>query len=103
CLRDAARVTLAHLDRIDPEGPCDREFFSARELWEDASWWNPMGNGLSGGDDYLRRASRLALEIEITLKILDLRAARDESAGRWPSAAPRGIETSRICPKDRWI
>src|SRR5262245_33200271 len=103
CLRDAARVTLARLDRIDPEeGFCDQEFFSARDLWEEASWWNPLGNGFSGGDDYLRRASRLALEIEMTLKILDLRAAHAENAGHWPSA-PREIERSRICPKDHWI
>lgn len=87
CLEEASRAYLARLDRIGTQhAHCDEDFYGARDLSADVSWWNPYGNEFASSDEPLRRASRLTLEIEMTLKILDLRDARDANQGRWPDS-----------------
>ena len=46
--------------------------------------------------------ARLEIDLELTAKLLDLKAAREQNGGRWPSTL-RGIEESAACPRARWI
>ena len=102
CLEEATPHRLKQLDDVAAALPlCDAEL-DPRPPWDELSWWNYIGDGIGGGLVSLSNVSRVALDAEMTLKILDLRAARDENGGRWPKALP-GIERSTNCPRDRWI
>jgi hypothetical protein len=95
CIDDAAGPYFAQLDRLEASAPSCDSPLEERIRSGDLSWWNRPGMAV-------RSASRLALDIEMTLKILDLRAAREENHGRWPESLA-GLEKSETCPKDRWI
>jgi len=47
------------------------------------------------------RLARLELDLELTVKLVDLRTARSEAGGRWPESVP-GIDRSSACPEDHW-
>jgi hypothetical protein len=81
---------------------CDRRLDTAGGVWNELAWWNRLGCLVVFNEEIaLRNASRLALDNEMTLKILELRAAREENHGRWPES-PTGLRTSDVCPDDRW-
>jgi hypothetical protein len=103
CLDEATAPQLERLDDIAAAIPlCDASFDESLPS-VDFSWWNHVGQDFYRGQSQtLRGASRAALEAEMTLKILDLRAARDENHGRWPESLA-GLEKSENCPKDHWI
>lgn len=105
CMESASERYLERLERIDPERAfCDREYpdASIMALRNDLPFWNRVQGLLDDdADAYLQRASRQAFAIELAIKILDLRAARDANGGRWLRTYP-GIETSTTCPDDFW-
>ena len=47
------------------------------------------------------RLARLEIDLELTVKLIDLRNERSEAGGRWPESVP-GIERSSACPGDHW-
>jgi hypothetical protein len=65
--------------------------------------WNAIGSivipNLRGA---LERLASLELDLELTVKLLELEAARRSNGGRWPASLPGG-ELSRACPVDRWV
>ena len=79
----------------------DLEALVAR--WNEAvPGWNFYGK-VKGMDSLktFRRAGRIQLELELTRKVLEAKAARDANGGVWPAAIP-GIETSAN-PGGHWI
>lgn len=105
CMENASAHYLEQLARVDPERAfCDRDHpdVSIKSLRNDLPFWNRAQGLLTNDADlYLRRASQQAFTVELAIKILDLRSARDANAGRWPETYP-GIEKSYTCPDDFW-
>jgi len=49
-----------------------------------------------------RRIAQLELDLELTVKLIELEEDRRANGGAWPDA-PQGVADSRACPGDRWI
>ena len=69
----------------------------------DVPSWNLVGGQLLPGlGDVAQRLARYELDREMTVKLLEIRAARAALGSSWPVSLP-GIEESTVCPGDHWI
>jgi len=101
CYEEAIPLYLSRIEKLETSVPwCDADPEQGLSPI-DVSWWNNPGAFLNAGS-VVPSAARLALDIETTRKILELRESRDANGGRWPESLP-GIEKSANCPGDRWI
>ena len=96
------RRSLVRLSEVDSY--CDHDLAAAEiDLELKPPSWNLLGQITFGSlNDVPRRVARYELDREMTVKLLDLEWAREDSGGRWPSGLP-GIERSPTCPDDRWV
>lgn len=105
CLADVSDDFHERLLRLDEvRAICDYDLSTwGADLNVPIPRWNAIGAmvvpSLGGA---LERLARLELELELTVKLLDLDAARRSNGGAWPEALPGG-EISRACPGDRWV
>ncbi len=100
CLADVTEESLRQMDKLTwVEDVCDP---SARGADESGfAGWNrlaplivPNFGGISEG------IARLELDLELTTKVLEARAARD-TLGAWPTELARA--RSETCPADLWV
>jgi hypothetical protein len=105
CLADVSNDLRERLENLDAvRAICDYDL-SARQASLDVPIprWNFIGGivvpSLGGALD---RLARLELDLELTLKLIDLDRARRANRGTWPRALPGG-DVSTACPKDRWV
>jgi len=103
-LRVAGRAWLEAVDRVAASRPsCETDFTTLKEQFDRAPLTSRV-LGLSffvGISECFARVARAEVDLELTEKILDLRAARRQS-GAWP-ATLRGLSDSRACPHGRWV
>ena len=105
CLADVSddfHERLLNLD--DVQAICDYDLSTWRaDLNVPIPRWNAIGGiivpNLGGA---LERLARLELDLELTVKLLELDAARRAHGGAWPELLP-GSHVSRACPRDRWV
>jgi len=87
-------VEISELDYL-----CDR----GADLDIPVPQWNLVGRiAVPGYSGLIERIARLEIDLELTAKLLELRSARDANGGAWVASLP-GIESSRACPRDRWL
>ena len=87
-------VEVSELDYL-----CDR----GADLDIPVPQWNFVGRiAVPGYSGVIEPVARLEIDLELTSKLLELRSARDANDGAWVASLP-GIESSRVCPRDRWI
>jgi hypothetical protein len=105
CLADVSddfHDRLLNLD--DVRAICDYDLSAQRaDLDVPVPRWNAIGGLVVpnlGGT--LRRLARLELDLELTVKLIDLERARRANGGVWPDSLP-GVELSGACPRDRWV
>jgi preprotein translocase subunit SecG len=105
CLADVSDDFHERLLRLDDvRAICDYDLSTwGADLDVPIPRWNAIGGivvpNLRGS---LERLARLELDIELTVKLLELEAARRSSGGDWPESLPGG-HVSRACPGDRWV
>jgi hypothetical protein len=100
CTADLSEVWLRRLVELSElDYLCDRDV----DVDMTVPRWNFVGRfALPGVSGVVERVARLEVDLELTAKILELRAARDANGGAWVASLP-GIESSRACPRDRWL
>jgi hypothetical protein len=105
CLADVSDDIHARLRKLEGlRALCDYDL-SARQADLDVPIprWNVIGGLVVpylGGS--LKRLARVELDVEMTVKLIDLERARRANGGVWPDSLP-GIELSSACPRDRWV
>jgi hypothetical protein len=66
-------------------------------------WWNFIGRvAASDFGNVPDRLGRLEVDLELTAKLIEINAARENNGGVWAPTLP-GIERSAACPRDRWL
>jgi len=105
CLADASedyRQRLDNLARLKTLCDVDLAALDA-DLHVPVPRWNLLGDLVVPNlSDTVDRLRRLELDIELTVRILEIEAGRRANSGVWPGVVP-GIERSTACPDDRWI
>jgi hypothetical protein len=105
CLADISDEFHQRLLRLDDvQAICDFDLSTWRaDLDVPIPRWNVIGGiivpSLGGA---LERLARLELDLELTVKLLELDTARRANGGEWPESLP-GSHVSRACPRDRWV
>jgi len=65
--------------------------------------WNLVGKlMLSDLSDTMRRLARYDLDLELTVRVLEIRARARSGNAQWPETLPGG-ERSTACPDERWV
>jgi hypothetical protein len=103
CLADwSERWHTLILEMEDDRHPCrPTPDEVGRSFYDSIPTWNVPGRIISPNViNTLDKVRRFELDLELTLKVLQLRAARDAD-GAWPPSVD-GIENSH-CPDGRWI
>lgn len=104
CLADVSQKFFERFKRLEAiDVLCDTDLAARHASLEiDLPEWNVAARfAMTDFSGSLNRMARLELDLELTLKLLELQAARKSNAGRWPESLP-GIEHSAACPHDRW-
>jgi hypothetical protein len=98
CLDDAAERWKGYLESVArTESLCEADLSRMdRELQESIPWWNLTARNLLPSGNGLERVARLELDLELTIRLLELETVRART-GTWPKALPRG-ERSSACP-----
>jgi hypothetical protein len=98
---DDYRERVTNLEAIG--AICDHDL-SARRADLDLSIpdWNLVGGMVPNFSGIHRRIAQLELDMELTVKLIELEQGRRANGGAWPDT-PQGIADSRACPGDRWI
>ncbi len=99
---DDYRARVANLEKL--EAIYDYDLASQHaSLQVEVPRWNLVG-GLVNPQigDALDRLARLELDLELTVRLLDLEQARRDAGGVWPDSLPGG-DASTACPRDRWV
>lgn len=99
---DDYRSRVANLEKL--QAICDYDLASQHaSLQVEVPRWNLVG-GLVNPQvgDALDRLARLELDLELTVRLLDLEQARRDAGGVWPDSLPGG-DASTACPRDRWV
>lgn len=96
----AWRSRLENFARLDYL--CDRDLHELdADLRLRSPWWNVLSDMVPNLSGIPVRLARFELDLELTRKVLRLKAERDLRDGRWPDSLP-GITVSSACPADRW-
>jgi hypothetical protein len=67
---------------------------------DDEAWWNYMGGASTSFPSQTRKAAQSMLELELTQKILQVKALAAK-ARKWPPSVPE--MKSSICPGAKWL
>ena len=103
CMADVSDQFRERLENLeDVQALCDYDLAAYEaNLDLDVPRWNVIGKitvpNIAGSVD---RLARLELDVELTILVMDLEAARD-AQGEWPAILPDG-GASVACPRDRW-
>ena len=101
CAASSADILLDLLESVRNEDPCVQDLQDKlAPIVKKAPWWNIVGRIAIPNLGVWARAGRIQVEVELTRKILEARAARDKNGGSWPPSLP-GIEAS-VCKGEKW-
>ena len=104
CLSDLSEEYRRRVDNLDDvTGICDYDLSRWQaDLNVRVPRWNVGRIFLPYLGGTLHRLARLELNRELTVKLLELEAARRTDDGIWPASMP-GIEVSSACPREHWV
>ena len=105
CLAHTSDDYLERVTNLEAVGAiCDHDLSARRaDLSPSIPAWNLIGGHVFPSFSGIhRRIARFELDLELTLKLIELEQGRRASGGTWPDAPP-GVTDSRACPGDRWI
>jgi len=101
CAADSAGILLDLVEAVRNEDPCVQDFApKLAPVSKRIPWWDIISRIAVPNLAAWARAGRIQVDVELTRKILEARAARDKNSGSWPPSLP-GIEAS-VCKAEKW-
>jgi len=96
CAIDTYQVYQRSLAAYRQHNVCASDSFTV----DDFAWWNYIGQPSTGFLNQISKAAKSMLDLELTQKILQVKALAAK-AGKWPPSVPE--MKSSICPGAKWL